>query len=52
MGAFANKDLLEKAAILTSTGGQLSPEQAKKFISTVVDQSEMLKRVFSIPMRD
>ena len=50
MGAFANKDLLEKAAILTSTGGQLSPEQAKKFISTVVDQSEMLKRISVQPM--
>ncbi len=50
MGAFANKDLLEKAAILTSTGGQLTPEQAKKFISTVVDQSDMLKRISVQPM--
>jgi len=38
-------DFMEKAAVLSSTGGQLAPEDAVKFIDTVVDQSAILKEI-------
>ncbi len=45
MKSWRNMSILEKAAVLTSTGGQLSTENAEKFIDTVVKQDEILKRV-------
>lgn len=36
---------VEKAAVLTSTGGQLDTEDAVKFIDTVVDMSAFLKAI-------
>lgn len=39
----SNEELLNKADITTSTGGQLSAENTDKFISTVVEQSQLLK---------
>jgi len=36
---------VEKAAVLSSTGGQLAPEDADAFISSVVDKSSFLNEV-------
>ena len=36
---------VEKAAVLSSTGGQLAPEDADAFISSVVDKSAFLSKV-------
>ena len=38
-------DMLEKAAVLSSTGGQLAPEDAETFIDSVVDMSEFLQKI-------
>ena len=43
--SWRNMTLMEKAAVLTSTGGQLSAENADRFIDTVVNQSEFLKKI-------
>lgn len=46
-----NKELLAylaKSATSTSVGGQLNQEQYKKFIDTVKDQSEFLKKIQTI----
>ncbi len=45
-----NKTLLEKAAILTSSGGQLTPQQAEKFINTVIAQNDFLQKIKVQPM--
>ncbi|HEX2868797.1 MAG TPA: hypothetical protein VHO03_17280 [Ignavibacteriales bacterium] len=39
-----------KAIIDTSAGGQLSPENAKQFIDTTVDQSPFLKKISVVQM--
>ena len=36
---------IEKAVVLSSTGGQLAPEDADAFISSVVDKSSFLNEV-------
>jgi hypothetical protein len=45
-----NKAIIEKALVATTTGGQLSPEQASSFIDTVIKQSTLLSEVTVIPM--
>lgn len=39
-----------KAVIDTTTGGQLSPEDAKQFIDTTVDQTPFLKKISVVQM--
>lgn len=41
---------VEKAVVLSSTGGQLAPEDADAFISSVVDKSSFLNEVTTKPM--
>jgi hypothetical protein len=41
---------LEKAAIATAAGGQLTTEQAKQFIDLVVSQSDLLKQIQTVQM--
>ncbi|MDD4291983.1 MAG: P2 family phage major capsid protein [Clostridia bacterium] len=42
--------LLNKAAISRATGGQLTTEQAKQFIDTVVAQSDFLQKIQTVQM--
>jgi hypothetical protein len=41
---------VQKAAIATTTGGQLTTEQAKQFIDLVVSQSDFLKAIQTVQM--
>jgi hypothetical protein len=43
-------DYMEKAAVLSSTGGQLAPEDAEEFIDSVVDKSAFLGKITTTPM--
>lgn len=43
-------ELLSKSVIATATGGQLSTEQADKFIDTVVAQDQFLQRIQTVTM--
>lgn len=47
----SNEELLNKADVTTSTGGQMSAENADKFISTVIEQSDLLKMVTAYRMK-
>ncbi|MFO7446219.1 MAG: hypothetical protein R6W90_07615 [Ignavibacteriaceae bacterium] len=42
--------VIQKAAIATSAGGQLTTEQAKQFIDLVVGQSDFLKAIQTVQM--
>jgi hypothetical protein len=41
---------VEKAVVLSSTGGQLAPEDAEEFIDSVVDKSAFLGKITVLPM--
>jgi len=43
-------ELLSKSVIATATGGQLTTEQAEKFIDTVVAQDQFLQRIQTVTM--
>ena len=43
-------DYIEKATVLSSTGGQLAPEDAEEFIDSVVDMSAFLGKISVKPM--
>lgn len=43
-------ELLSKSVIATATGGQLNAEQSEKFISTVVEQDQFLKKIQTVTM--
>lgn len=43
-------ELLSKSLITTATGGQLSTEQAEKFIDTVVAQDQFLQKIQTVTM--
>jgi hypothetical protein len=45
------QEYLEKALITPATGGQLSAEQAEKFLTTVIDQSEILGKIQTYKMK-
>jgi HK97 family phage major capsid protein len=41
---------IQKAAVATTTGGQLTPQQLRRFLTTVRSESELLSRVTIQPM--
>lgn len=43
-------ELLSKSVITTATGGQLTTEQAEKFIDTVVAQDQLLQKIQTVTM--
>jgi hypothetical protein len=43
-------ELLSKSVIATATGGQLTTEQAEKFIDTVVAQDQFLQKIQTVTM--
>lgn len=48
--SWKNMTMLEKAVVLTSTGGQLDTEDAERFIDTVVGQDAFLQKVTTLKM--